>query len=103
MPEQNDEILSLLQQVDSSNTSGQHLLEELINKINQLIVSDFEKLVQLLYRVDVDEARLKRLLQENAGEDAAKVIALLLIERQQQKLKSRNEQPPAVDPGEDAW
>lgn len=102
MPEQNEEILALLQQVDRSNTSSQHLLEELINKINQLIVADFEKLVQLLYRVDVDEAKLKRLLQENAGEDAARVIALLLIERQQKKLNSKNE-PPPIDPGEEAW
>lgn len=78
------------------------MMEELSIKINELINTDFEKLVQLLYRVDVDESKLKRILQENAGTDAGKLIALLLIERQQQKLQSKKDSPP-VDPNEELW
>lgn len=99
MPDQNEDILVLLQQV---NASDNDIVEQLSIKINELINSDFEKLVQLLYRVDVDESKLKKMLQENAGTDAGKMIALLLIERQQQKLNSKKD-PPPVDPSEELW
>jgi hypothetical protein len=99
MPDQNEDILGLLQQV---NTSGHDMVEELSIKINELINTDFEKLVQLLYRVDVDETKLKKILQENADTDAGKLIALLLIERQQEKLQSKKDSPP-VDPNEELW
>jgi hypothetical protein len=70
-------------------------LEELKGRlsvyINQLIQTDFEKLVSLLYRIDISEPKLKHLLQQNPGEDAGKVIAELIIERQLQKIKSRSQ------------
>ncbi len=57
--------------------------------INDLIKHDFEKLITYLYRIDVSEQKLKALLQENAQEDAGNIIATLIIERQQQKIKTR--------------
>ncbi len=61
----------------------------LIEKINQLLLHDFEKLVGILYRIDVNEKKLKQLLEGNAGQDAAPLIADLIIERQLQKIESR--------------
>jgi hypothetical protein len=63
----------------------------LAQKINELINHDFPKLVSILYRVDVDERKLRHLLSINAGKDAAPVIADLLIERQEQKKKWRDQ------------
>lgn len=65
--------------------------DKLSYHINELIQHDFQKLVTILYRIDVSEAKLKFLLKENPGEDAGKIIAELIIERQLQKLKSRQE------------
>jgi hypothetical protein len=59
--------------------------------VNKMIESDFEKLVNILYRVDVNERKLKYLLRENVGSDAADIIADLIIERQMEKIKSRRE------------
>lgn len=59
--------------------------------INQLIKNDFDKLIAYLYRIDVNEQKLKSLLQDNPGEDAGNIIATLIIERQQQKIKSRKQ------------
>jgi hypothetical protein len=59
--------------------------------VNDLIQSDFEKLVSLLYRIDVSESKLTYLLKENPGEDAGRIIADLIIERQLQKIKSRQQ------------
>ena len=62
----------------------------LAKKINALIKDDFNLLIQILYRIDVNETRLKQVLKDNPNEDAGKIIARLIIERQQQKAISRN-------------
>jgi hypothetical protein len=59
--------------------------------INKLIKNDFDKLIVYLYRIDVNEEKLKSLLQQNPDEDAGNIIATLIIERQQQKIKSRQQ------------
>jgi hypothetical protein len=70
-------------------------LNELQNKlkeyIDHLVQHNFEKLVSLLYRIDVSESKLKQLLQNNGGKDAAEIIAQLIVERQLQKIKTRKE------------
>ena len=70
--------------------SFEELKENLSQHINHLIQTNFQKLVSLLYRVDVSESKLKTLLKENADADAGRIIAELIIERQLQKIKSRN-------------
>ncbi len=67
------------------------LQKELSAHINHLIKNDFEKLVAYLYRIDVNEQKLKILLQQFPGEDAGNIIALLIIERQQEKIKTRRQ------------
>lgn len=79
--------------------------EELVAYINQLVSKDFAKLVYLLYAVDVSEKKLKQLLAEHPNEDAGKLIALLILERQEQKRKSREQfkQREEDIPEEDRW
>jgi hypothetical protein len=80
--------------VDLNRVYGWELMEndletQLAEKINALIQRDFGALVQLLYRVDVPEQKLRRMLDENNGEDAGRLIARLIMERQWQKIESR--------------
>jgi Mg/Co/Ni transporter MgtE len=63
--------------------------EDLANAINELIKNDFSKLVQLLYRIDVSEAKLKYILQAHPNEDAGKLIAAVVIERLTATKKAR--------------
>jgi hypothetical protein len=63
----------------------------LVEKINELINNDFQKLVSILYRMDVSEIKLKELLDENPGTNAAIIIADLMIERQAEKIRSRQQ------------
>jgi hypothetical protein len=65
------------------------LRQQLADAINYLLVSDFSRLVQVLYRVDVSEQKLKQLLQEQPTADAAVLISDLLIQRQEEKIKTR--------------
>jgi hypothetical protein len=53
-----------------------------------MIETDFAGLCQLLYRIDVDESRLKTALQDQ-DQPPAEIIARLLLERQKQKLALR--------------
>jgi len=62
---------------------------ELETMINNLIKEDFSKLVQLLYRIDVSEAKLKNVLKEHPKEDAGKLIAQIVIERLAATKKAR--------------
>jgi N-acetylglucosamine kinase-like BadF-type ATPase len=63
----------------------------LSEKINELIRDDFSKLISILYRMDVNEDRLRSLLQQSTNMDAGNIIADLIIERQSQKIKSRRQ------------
>ena len=65
------------------------LENQLAEKINLLIQRDFEAVVQLLYRIDVSEKRLRGILNSDTGEDAGRIIARLIMERQWQKIESR--------------
>ncbi len=59
--------------------------------VNELIQTDFQKLIMLLYRIDVSELKLKQLLQLQPQENAGDIIAALVIERQLQKIKTRQQ------------
>lgn len=77
---------------------------ELIDAINWLIINDFEKLVFILYRIDVSEAKIKSLLNKDNNHFAAPVIADAIIERLEEKKASREkykQDPPASD--EERW
>ena len=63
----------------------------LAEKLNHLIRDDFGQLVQLLYRIDIEEPGLKKLLEQHKGEDAGKIIAGMIIQRMQQKIITRNQ------------
>jgi hypothetical protein len=77
----------------------------LAERINEWILNDFQKLIAVLYRLDVSEEKLKTLLRDNSHSDAGIIITDLIIERQLQKIKSRQQfRAPDVDIDEnDKW
>ena len=77
----------------------------LAGKINGLIKNNFDQLIYILYRVDVNEKKLKQLLKEKPQEDAGKIIACLLIERQLQKIELRKQftKKGGEETGEERW
>jgi hypothetical protein len=89
---ENELIRSLNKNLDTGfneDLALPELNQNLVDFINSLIINDFSKLVTILYRVDVDENKLKKILKEQAGTDAAQIIAGLIIEREQQKAETR--------------
>ena len=87
LPERRDSLFALLKE-----------------EVNNLINEDFGKLVQILYRIDVPEKRLRQLLIDNPTTDAADTIAKLIMERQVQKGRSRSQFKPNPDiPEDERW
>ena len=60
----------------------------LVQKIRELINTNFADLVNILYRIDISEKKLKEQLQ-NDNPDSAGLIADMIIQRQVQKIETR--------------
>lgn len=93
---QSDSHLSIADKIISETNlieeePEQKIRAKLIELINELIQKDFNALVQLLYRIDVDEKKLRVYLSQNKSVDSAPVLANMIIERQLQKIKSRKQ------------
>ena len=94
----------LLAVTDIAVLRDKKLLEQLSAYVNELIIHDFDYLVALLYRVDVDEKKIKELLSSQKDANAGELIAGLIIKRQEQKIKSREQfKPPTNIPEEEKW
>jgi|SRR5690242_2373792 hypothetical protein len=97
----NEEIIKITHSL--ATASVEEVRKKLIPLINDLINHDFNALLQLLYRIDVSEKKLKLLLKENQHHDAASIIADEIIMRQLQKLKTRSQYNPDSKHDENKW
>ncbi len=60
----------------------------LVERIDELIRTDFDKLKWILYRVDISEKKLAEALRTSEA-DAASIMADMIIQRQLEKAESR--------------
>jgi hypothetical protein len=90
---QEEAIKSIVEKLGLSTKENNFSLKKewLALQINNLLNTDFQKLVSILYRMDVSEHKLKLLLKDNPDTDAGLLIADLMIERQVEKIKSRQQ------------
>ena len=100
-----NEIVQIVNDSFSLQSNENNFFDFLTDKINFLIVNDFNKLIYVLYRADINEQKLNRLLAENKKEDAGKIIAALFIQRHLEKIKSRRENKTNAgnDSQEERW
>ena len=71
--------------------------------INHLIINDLNKLMRILYRVDVSEKTLKINLQ-NQENDPGSIIAEMIVERQLEKNKTKKQFRSNTDiPDNEKW
>ncbi len=85
-----EDVERLVSSLTTTPSNGE-IRRQLSVAINEMILSDFDKLVMLLYRLDINETKLRKILNENPSQDAGNMIADLIIERQLQKIKSRQQ------------
>lgn len=64
--------------------------ELLCDFVDSLIQNDFNRLLSILYRVDISEEKLKLKLSENKDlQMSSRIIAQMLIDRELEKIASR--------------
>ncbi len=94
----------LLATTDVAALKDRLFFDKLAGYINDLVNNDFDYLLSLLYRIDVDEKKIRHLLATKKEANAGELIAQLMIERQEQKIRSREQfKPPTNIPEEEKW
>jgi hypothetical protein len=78
-------LLKVIETLELTNESGNDLFRILSNYLNELIEKDFQSLVNILYRVDVSEKKVRESLANTGNQNAGDVLAQLLIEREIEK------------------
>ena len=85
-------LLSHLQgKEQDEHQSNTNQFKTVVAFIDDLIQNDFNRLLSILYRVDISEEKLKVRLAESkeTKRPAAEIIADLLVEREAEKIRSR--------------
>ncbi len=70
------------------NISESQLRDALVKTFEYLVEDDFQKLLQILYKADVDQYKLKELLEHTEGKSSAEIIADAYIDRQKAKVET---------------
>ncbi|SDF63148.1 hypothetical protein SAMN05421827_10137 [Pedobacter terrae] len=77
--------------------SENQLRTVLVDAFAYLTDNDFPKLIQILYKADVDQYKLKELLETVEGSSSAEVIADAYIARQKAKIETWKKYSPKKD------
>ena len=72
-----------------ASLSYEELVEQLTSAVMYLLLHDMEKLLNILYRIDVNEIKVKAAFAQNNPQLIAPSIAKLILERELQKAESR--------------
>lgn len=85
------------------NSRNHHLHQQLSGYIDYLVRNDFDKLIMSLYRFDINESKLRSLLESETDKPAGEIIATLIISRQQEKIQSRKTYKTSGNSDEERW
>ena len=89
--ENNKALINVITNLQIEEKSNAEQFEVLVAFIDDLIRNDFNRLLSILYRVDISEQKLKMKLAENKKTTvrSAEIIAQLLLDREEEKIISR--------------
>lgn len=74
--------------INEAELSHEILLSRLTRIVSYLLEKDFGKLLQVLYRIDISEDRLKAALASNEAEPPL-LISRMILDREMQKVETR--------------
>ena len=85
-------------------TTENVLEQKLLEFIEHLINTEFEKLIQILYKTYINERDLKKKLEEEPLKSAASIITNMLIVRELEKIESRKKNKKRSNTNDaDSW
>jgi hypothetical protein len=75
-------------ELEEEGVSAAQIRQQMVHAFAWLLDNDISKMMNILYRADVDEERLKSLLISRSQLPSAEVIADEYISRQKQKVET---------------
>lgn len=78
-------------QFDFDGQRKEDLIRAISIPVRKWLAEDMEKLLSVLYRIDVDEQKFKEVIASFPPEELHEEIARLIVDRQIQKLRYRKE------------
>ena len=96
------EVIDSSVNVDSKDICDDNILAWLEERVQFLLDRDFKSLIQILYRVDINENELRIAIDKNPPSRSARIISEMILEREKSKLKTRNAYKKSRTLGEDS-
>jgi len=87
----NDALENIYACANEEQLEGAILFDALKKQLLFLLKNDMEKLMQALYRIDIQEIKVKKAFQAPTLEQIAQQLAICVIERTKQKISTRNQ------------
>jgi len=76
-------------EIDSETVSLENLKEILNLKVVYLLTYEMEKLLQLFYRLDLNEKKVKEIFAQSSAHKIAPALVDLILERELEKIETR--------------
>ena len=75
--------------IDDAGIDWEALVDALSRRVDHLMRHDFEGLMTAMYQIDVSEQRFTEAVERPPGEQPARAVAELILERELEKMESR--------------
>ena len=69
----------------------EEILKELEHIVQYLLDNDFEKLLNTMYRIDLPEIKVKKVLSTENPENLSRVVSVMILDRELEKARTRIE------------
>jgi hypothetical protein len=93
MEKEINDVCSIISRNFEVETSGELTIESLVKllsvRIRELLEKNLEKLVSIMYRIDLNQAKVDKIFENISKDEIAYQLAVLIIERQIEKVKTR--------------
>lgn len=88
-----NDVYSIISRNFEVETSGELTIESLVKllsvRIRELLDRNLEKLVSIMYRIDLNQSKVDKIFENISKDDIAYQLAVLIIERQIEKVRTR--------------
>ena len=76
-------------QFDNVSADLQDIKKRLIQVLDYMLTKDFERLLNAMYRLDINETLFRDVIEGQKGNNISELLADLIIDRELQKVQTR--------------
>lgn len=85
-------------ELSDTDAADDQLIAFMSKRIEELMAREFESLMSMMYRLDVDEQEIRKALAPTNLENPATSLARLIVLRQKKRMATKRKyQPPEID------